>query len=209
VSRHGPRPLKRERQRSPQFELLVFTEGEVTEVNYLTHLHRQVRDAVTVSIDAFHGGPLQLVEHAIDSKDADTRGEQKGRGRARDGYWCVFDTDVHPNLDQAVQLAAAHDIGIGLSNPCLELWFMLHYADQTAYLTGQEAQSEWHRLCGARGKAVDAEVAAQLFERFAGAKVRATQLGAKHHLDGSPPGSNPSSSVWRLVDTILSHRPAF
>jgi hypothetical protein len=198
--------MRRDPQQKPRLQLLVFTEGQVTEVNYLTHLHREVREFVTVTIDPYHGGPLQLVERAVDAKKKDLKVERKGKGRARDGYWCLFDTDEHPNLDQALDLAAAHDIGVGLSNPCLELWFLLHYADQTAFLTRHEAQKTWAGICGEKGKAVGPKMVSELMERFDDARSRAEALDTKHKLDDSPPASNPSSSVWRLVDRILGPR---
>jgi hypothetical protein len=47
------------------------------------------------------------------------------------------------------------------------------------------------------GAAVDT-----LVDRYEMAKARAIRLDAKHEADGSPPGSNPSSGMWRLVDMI-------
>jgi hypothetical protein len=41
-----------------------------------------------------------------------------------------------------------------------------------------------------------------LGERYDDARARAIGLDAKHAGDGSPPRSNPSSEVWKLVDRI-------
>ena len=54
--------------------ILVFTEGKKTEPVYLTHWHRMHRERVIVTIDEFHGAPLQLVQQASTQRAADLRG---------------------------------------------------------------------------------------------------------------------------------------
>jgi hypothetical protein len=41
-----------------------------------------------------------------------------------------------------------------------------------------------------------------LLDRYPQARERAERLDAKHAGDGSPPGSNPSSGLWRLIEAI-------
>jgi hypothetical protein len=65
---------------------------------------------------------------------------RRGRGRPHDQVWCVFDRDEHPNFAKAIDLADRHGINLAISNPCLELWVILHFEDQTAYLERQTAQ---------------------------------------------------------------------
>ncbi|MEV0619447.1 RloB family protein [Nonomuraea sp. NPDC050404] len=121
--------------------LHVYTEGAKTEVLYLQHWYRLFRDKVIVTIDDFHGVPHSLVCAASDRKRADQREEKRGRGRAFDEYWCMFDVDEFPNLPQTYQLAAQHQINIVVSNPCVELWFMLHFQEQTAAIERGLAQT--------------------------------------------------------------------
>ncbi|MET8863520.1 RloB family protein [Nonomuraea sp. NPDC004580] len=80
--------------------LYVFTEGTKTEVLYLQHWNRLFRDRVIVTIDDFHSVPLALVRAASERKRADQREEKRGRGRAFDEYWCMFDVDEFPNLPE-------------------------------------------------------------------------------------------------------------
>jgi hypothetical protein len=49
----------------------------------------------------------------------------------------MFDRDEHPNFARAIDLADRHGIKLAMSNPCLELWFILHFEDQTAYSLNQ------------------------------------------------------------------------
>lgn len=191
----------RARSRVVRRELLVFTEGERTEEGYLVHWWRVHRDQVTVTIDAFHGGPLPIVDRAVAAKRSEASEERRGRGRSHDEVWCVFDRDEHPNVPQAFEKAAANGIGVALSNPCIELWFVLHFADQTAHLERDEAQSRSKTLLGCE-KTLSPGALAELGARYEAARARALRLDEKHEGDGSPRHSNPSSNLWALVDRI-------
>ncbi|UBU11992.1 RloB family protein [Nonomuraea gerenzanensis] len=197
------RAQKSSAQISERRTLHVYTEGTKTEVIYLQHWHRLYRDRAIVTIDGFHGPPSRLVRAAVDRKRDDQREEKRGRGQAFSEYWCMFDVDEFPNLPETYQLAAQHDIKIAVSNPCVELWFLLHFQDQTASLEGTAAQglATRHLSCG---KSLTPRALEQLVEHYGVAMERAEKLDSKHEGDGSPARSNPSSSVWRLIERIRS-----
>jgi hypothetical protein len=184
-----------------RLEILAFVEGRETEERYLTSWHRRHRDRVLLSIDDFRGGPLQLVEHAVQAKARDDKELKRGRGRAHDEIWCVFDVDEHPNLAAAITLAARHGISLAISNPCMELWFLLHFEDCSSYIDRKDAQRRAQKYLRS-GKVLTDVALIVLVERHDDAVARAVRLEAKHHGDGSPAGANPSSEVWRLVDRI-------
>jgi RloB-like protein len=60
----------------------------------------------------------------------------------------VQSIDEHPYVDQAMQLAASSWISIAVTNPCIELWFLLHFRDQTAGLHRQKTQEISSDLLG-------------------------------------------------------------
>lgn len=179
----------------------MFSEGEQTEVGYLIHWWREHRDTVGVTIADFQGGPLQLVDQAVAAKKRGKRESRRGEGRVHDEIWCVFDIDEHPYVPQAVDKAYANGINLAVSNPCIELWFILHFEDQTAHLERGAAQNRSRDLLGC-DKTLTRDAHDLLVAGFAGAKERAQHLDTKHHGDGSPPRSNPSSNMWQLVDRI-------
>lgn len=167
-------------------QILVFTEGAKTEPGYLLDVYRRNRERVIVTVSSFHGAPLSLVRAAVRQRRAHELDQRRGRGAAYDEYWCMFDVDEHPGIPEALGLARSHEIRIAVSNPCIELWFLLHFIDQTAL-----------------------ELLAACHEA---ARIRAKNLEKKHEGDGSPGQSNPSSSAWRIVDAIRNPReqgPAF
>jgi RloB-like protein len=198
----GP-PQRRPSKAAVLLDLLVFVEGLRTEDSYLTYWRRRYRDRVLVEIDPFRGGPLQLVEQAVEAKRIEAREAKRGRGRPHNQVWCVFDRDEHPNFAKAIDLANRNDIKLAISNPCMELWFILHFEDWPAYLERQVAQHRAAELLGCSKVLTDAALNA-LAERYDQARKRAMKLDEKHAGDGSPPGSNPSSGMWRLIDLIRS-----
>ena len=118
----------------------------------------------------------------------------------------MFDIDEHPRVDQALQLAASSQISIAVTNPCIELWFLLHFQDQTADLHRHKAQEISSDLLGC-AKVPTAAALIELVGCYEDARRRAQALDRKHEMDGSPPRSNPSSSLWCLVDEIGPGHP--
>ena len=202
----GGRPKRRvpsERSDVNRAQLLVFVEGLCTEVQYINFWYRMNRAQVLVEIDERHGTPMTLVNAALDAKRAEQREERRNRGKAHDEYWCVFDRDEHPQFDEAIKLARENGIGIAMSNPCLELWFVWHFADHTAHVERGVVQRRAAEYLGC-GKSLTGAALAKLAEsgRYDAAKKRALDMDARHEGDGSSPGSNPSSAMHVLIDRI-------
>lgn len=184
-----------------RWSILILTEGSKTEPMYLTHWQRLHRDRVSVAFDTFHGAPMQLVERAVARRADDLRKVRHGHGAVYDEYWCVFDVDEHPNIRRALGLAATKGISVAVTNPCLEAWFLLHFQDRGAPIDRGDAQRKSSDLLGC-GKTPTPAALTGLVGRYEEARRRARALDDKHALDGSPPHSNPSSGIWRLIDRI-------
>lgn len=194
-------PSRRVSKQAQSKAVHIFVEGERTEEDYLIYWARKHRDAVVVTFDAQRGVPRTLIDAAVEFKKADERASRRGAGRAYDEIWCVFDVDEHPALDEVRVKARSHGIHLAVSNPCLELWFILHFQDQSAHIHRHDAQriSEAHLGCG---KTLSSNALDSLDHGLPEALERATKLDEKHAGDGSPPGHNPSSGVGALVESI-------
>lgn len=203
--KRGGEPRRKRSAAPVRRSILIFTEGSKTEPIYLTQWYRLYREQVIVKVDDFHGAPLRLVEQAVAQKKSDQRTQRRGQGDAYSEYWCVFDVDEHPHVARALALAAAHEINVAVSNPCIELWFVLHFQDQNAAIERGEAQRKSSGLLHC-SKVPTAEALTGLVSRYAIARSRAMALDRKHELDGSPHGSNPSSGAWQLIDRIRGDR---
>ena len=199
---HRSRPLRRTQTSQPTRRIAIFTEGKKTEPGYFDHWHREYRQQVQLDIRGGLGAPLTVVEHAVKRKRHEARESRRGRGRASDEYWCVFDVDQHPNIDAAIQKAQANGIEVALSNPCIELWFVLHFQDQAAHIERAAVQAASRQLLDC-DKLLDRNALQELERRVTDARRRAQALDDKHEGDGRAPGSNPSSGLWRLIDRIM------
>lgn len=197
----GGRPVRRVSAAAVRKALLVFVEGDKTEEDYLTYWWRIHRTNVTVTFGDVRGTPRTLIDAAVDAKRHDARNARRGGGAPFDEVWCVCDVDDPPFMHEIRPIAHANDIHLAISNPCIELWLLLHFEPQTAYLKRRDAQSraKGHLKCE---KALTNDALASLEARLARATERAKGLDDKHDGDGSPLGHNPSSRMWEIVDSI-------
>lgn len=203
-----PRSGSRLSPQASRIHIMIFAEGKKTESLYLTNWYRLHREKVIVSIAAHeHTTPFELTQSAANQRRLDLREARRGRGSAFHQYWCVFDIDVHPKVAEALDLAHANDINVALSSPCLELWFLLHFENQTAYLERNEAQKRSRELLGC-DKVLTQKALDSLVANYDTAKSRAKALAFKHAGDGSPKPWNPHSDVWKLVEVIKSGHAA-
>ena len=102
--------LKRRAAREPRRRFILFLEGSRTEPAYFDALRRACRGA------GIH-------------RQAPAKSPQERSFEAGDRVWAVFDRDEHPRFDEAVELCRVHGIGVGRSDPCFELWLVLHERD--------------------------------------------------------------------------------
>lgn len=203
TSRAG-RPRRRVGEDAVKKSLYVVVEGARTETEYITHWASLHRRTVTVQIAPEKGlAPRTMVDLAVDRKRQAKRTQRLGR--AYDEVWCVFDVDEHHALGEARTKARDNGIRLAVSNPCIELWFVLHFQEQTAELSRGEAQSLSVRLLGS-GKSLSIESRHALIERHDTAVGRAERLAVRHEGNGLPPDANPSSNLWELVESIRSPR---
>lgn len=186
--------------REPKRTFLVLCEGKKTEPGYLAALRElpEVKDAaeVGVRVDTSHAGdaPLTLVEAAINLK---------ARSDEIDELWCLFDVeapDPHPNLAQARALAQKNNVRVAISNPCFEVWLVMHFKPHTRWLSTAEAVRLRRECDGSTGKEVDGTL--YMADRWAAA-AHARNLRDKHVDEATLfPDDNPSSGMFELLDAI-------
>lgn len=170
--------------------LLIVCGGRETEKQYFKGLRSAERNpAVRVVIKTSPRSPSEVVGHAA-----------KLRRQSPDEFddvWCVFDVDEFRDIEAAVALAGRQRIGIAVSNPCFELWLLLHFDRHTAHCPSYGALLPMLR------RHVPAYDKAGLnfgdYVAFVGdACERARELdptGRKHAL-------NPSTGVWQVVELV-------
>lgn len=187
------------RKRSPRYILRVLSEGKVTEPSYLHEWAHRNRQTVGIKLEDAGMTPDTLVRRAREYVCSQPR---RRADRDFDEIWCVFDTDQHPNLAQAINEAGQSEIEVAVSNPCFELWLVLHAREQTAHIARHDVQRLASTLGLADGKRIPDTARDALMEGFETARQRARALDERHAGNGSPPRENPSTDVWRLVDRL-------
>lgn len=191
--------LRRRRpSREPKPRFLLVCEGTRTEPSYLNGMRHLWRSLIELEISP-GGTPKTLVERAVNLKREAEREAKKDTNAQYDEVWCVFDIDEHPFVREAKQQAEANDIKVAISNPCFELWILLHFQDQRAYIERDCVQHLCHRhLPKYEKKTVPCE---RLLPLYDDAVDRARKLDDWQIEQGRAEG-NPSTGVYRLMKRI-------
>lgn len=203
----GRRPSSSLRRRpptkDPKKRILIVCEGRVTEREYFRDLKRAVRNPlVEVQIARETGVPLTVVQIAVQQKqlaDSDARRERDDNLRF-DEVWGVFDVDEHPQLNEAQKLAADNGVRLAVSNPCFELWALLHFQDQTAHIERDRLRTVLQQHLPGYDKLLDF---GKVHPSHADAVRRALSLDMQAERQREA-GRNPTTGVYRLTQVIIS-----
>jgi hypothetical protein len=196
------RPLSRRAgKREQRDRFLIYAEGEVSETIYLKGVRSDLgRSGPGIVLGTTHGEPYGLVRDAIKHRD-----RERLAGDAFTQVWCVFDVESpepHPSLDKATQLAERQGIRCAVTNPCFELWLILHFRDQRDPLTTKDACDHLMNLpCGydKHGKAFNYALCRGRREAAAG---RADAFATRYE-DAVPlRDRNPWTSVQELFGAL-------
>lgn len=192
------RPPKRE----PRRRVLILCEGKITEPKYFTEFKREHRThLVEVEIVPDCGVPKSLVETAIEKKKAaEKQARKEGNVFLKyDEIWCVFDVDAHPNLQEAKLQAQNHGLKLAISNPCFELWILLHFRDQRAHQERGWVQS----ACRGHMPEFVKEVPYEKLKAHYDEAVRRARLLWQWQTEQGRLSGNPSTSVYLLTETMI------
>lgn len=190
------REFKRTRgapRRRPIPRLLVVCGGVRTEPAYVDGLVKYLENpAVAVTLRAKGVSPAHLVRAAVAH-----RGRSPGEF---DEVWCIADVDEF-DITEAVRLAASHRVSMAISNPCFELWLLLHHEDCRSFLASYDAvRSRLTRHLRHYDKA------ALNFADYADGLLAAVARAKALDPDCTNFARNPSTSMWRLAEQIMGSR---
>jgi RloB-like protein len=193
-------------KRPPHPRVLIVTEGEKTEPQYFDEIRKKLRiSAARIRIaDSDYGTePRQIVDYA-----ADLFREQE---RQFDKVFAVFDRDEHRTYHDALQACARTKLRNDQkkwvkfravpSNPCFELWLLLHCEDIHDLLHRNEIYRKLKQHIPDYEKAFPGT-----FERthpaLRDAVIRAKRLQARYRPEDDTEG--PYTNVDTVVDLLLS-----
>lgn len=197
------RPGRRPPFRDPKPTILVVCEGEKTEPQYLEGFKRAYHNPrVTIKIAPEHGVPRTLVEIAKNRKNEAEAEAHRERDEniAYDSVWCVFDIDEHANVPNVREMARDNNIQLAVSNPCFELWLLLHFRDSPGMQHHEKIQTMLAVHIPGYNKHVDY---ATYSVGYLEAATHAKRLDDSAELDGEA-GRNPTTGVYKLTELIRS-----
>lgn len=198
LRRHAPKLNPRQR-------FLILCEGAVTEPRYFVALRNETRNRlVEVEVIPNCGVPKTLVEYAVERKrEADRQARQHRDPFLRyEQIWCVFDVDSHPNLPDAKQQARDNGLLLAISNPCFELWILLHFQDHFSEQDRVQIRHLCKKYIPEYGKEVPYGKIWPFYELALGRAVKLERM----HEQRDTPGGNPSTGVHRLTEALRNVR---
>ena len=182
---------------------LIICEGQKTERLYFNKYRKRNNGLMILTPNTNVTDPRNLVKFAI--SQIQRYGIDFDYG---DQVWCVFDADNNTpaNLAAARQSAELSNINLCLSNPCFELWYLLHY---TYYYTPISTSNLLQKLTNyIPNYNKSKEYFESLFDKRGGAIINARKLNRQHSdlgVDLLSLDSNPSTFIVELVQQILDN----
>ncbi|MDT0310309.1 RloB family protein [Streptomyces sp. DSM 44917] len=197
-------------------EVYVFTEGKVTEPDYIAIVRgRAVYADPAVRVDVHIANqrasdsdrqPLKLVEAAASLMEEKTR--EARRSRLKQAYWpqvwCLFDRDQHESIDTVFGRARRAGVRVAFSHPCFEVWRLLHLKEVTGTFGGV-CRTATARLPFARSTANIKSVLPEQIPKgsFGEAKDRARKMNAAHGDHVPMSARDPYTDVYAFVEEGL------
>lgn len=188
-------------------KILIACEGKYTEPEYFKAIRQDLRLTTVKIIILPHDGtdPLSVVNKVLEEK------QDRKRDRTwldEDSAWAVFDGDEHilrdlNNWHQAIQKAKKENIRLAITNPSIELWYLIHFQDHSANISQDKAEERLNKHIPNYDKA-RCYYPEQLKPRTHQAIARANKLDELAKRDNLPEYSNPCcSGISKLVDMLL------
>lgn len=193
MRRRSSQDRQRSGRRRSNRSILIYCGGARTEPDYFEGLRRDHRRRpVTIKVRSAGVAPAALVQEAA-----------AYRARSAmifDEVWCVVDVDEF-DLAAAVTVARREGVGLAVSNPCFELWLLLHYSECRRHCNGcADVQKRLRRQIPGYDKS------RLVFDHFVDGISDA--IGRAKTLDptGTAYEKNPSSGIWQIVEHLLETR---
>ncbi len=124
-------PLNRQSGTKTPDRIVIASEGENTEPQYFQNLAAK-NSRITVRIlkrmgeDKGKSAPKHVLQQLRDFKKNEAP-------RKYDELWMVVDVDRWKSLDEIVKICKEEEYDLAISNPCFELWLLLHFRSLEEY----------------------------------------------------------------------------
>lgn len=194
------RPVK---TRLKKKKIFLFCEGKNTEPQYFKAYERYVQSSVVELItETKRGVPKTLLELALERQAEISKRSYIRENGKNDQVWLAFDRDDHDDVPQVLSACEANGISVAFSNPCIEVWLILHSEDYDKDEHRKLTQKHCAKVCvgydAKKGKVPDFS---DLLQRVRDAEHRAIDMERRRYKDGSPA---PLTTAYKLTMAIRS-----
>ncbi len=141
----------RKQKREPKRRFFIFCEGEKTEPTYFAAVKATYANAL-IDVNTIPGVGVPKTIAAAAAELARSLGLSPRSRKPQNSFeeddevWAVFDRDQHPDFDTAIDRCRGADVHVGRSNPCFEVWLILHETDYDKPDDGKAVQTYLAKL---------------------------------------------------------------
>jgi len=183
--------------------IVIICEGEKTEVIYFNDLKQLIGRQSPITIKTIRKTgvtPSRLVSYA--KKMASDLDIDPGRG---DQVWCVFDVDDRDDKEiHKTRCLAQAKINLAISNPCFELWYLLHFEGSSGHLDQTQARRKLEKYIPGyqKNRSVMADIQALLTNAIENAKFL-----RKYHKNNKTNVFSREGNPCTFVDQLVEQLP--
>lgn len=192
----------------PKVEIHIVCEGRNTEPVYFEQCAGYYGNGLVKVIPVpGAGAPITIVQKARQLKEELIAQRRKSHNSFDNCFrvWVVFDRDEHHHIESAIAQALENGINVGFSNPCFELWPLLHltpYGNQDGRHAVQRRLN--HEMPGYDHESKAIVDFDMIKDSFTTAHDRAKILNTAREAENCPLGC-PSTNVGELVMKIVQN----
>lgn len=190
-------------RKSKKVILVAFEGKNKTENNYFSNYRLRDKDYIIKLVPGNETDPINLVNKTIIKvKELGLNLEENDRA------YCIFDTDLderkNMQIIKARKLAKKYHIIMITSNPCIELWFLLHFEYTTAWLSNNDVINKLKKYYPKYEKNINIfpEIKDKVFEAIKNAKKLESFQLDNDKIIGMV-DANPSTEMYKIVEELI------
>lgn len=192
-------------KKKPKIILHIVCEGQNTEPDYLRlFCDFYKKNNMSVSFTKGKNAAKTVVKEAKKKYDALKKRSEETGFENRFEVWAVFDIDENKNVRETKKDAEKYGIKVAISNPCIEIWPVLHLEDFSKEISRKNIQIRLEKLMPKYDRDGSKKIDfCSIHGKYEIAKRRAILLSESHEAQGRDIiDANPSTDIYHLLERI-------
>ena len=170
------------------------SKGKKIKQTYFVFCEGESEDAYISFLRSHYRVPIQIITKVMRNKISEASVKRTLSHYPvdyKDKMYLLYDLDIPEMLDKLLKIK---DAELLVSNPCFEIWYILHYCNQTAEISTPQCIKKIGSLCKNYCKgSICEKLKGKLTSDMNKARERAKRLTLHQ---------NPSTSVYLLIDEL-------